>query len=94
MAGQKISIHLQNVIRCLKFLMSHAGFWHNQTYKPSCVFNENEHRVYNEIYTNKWWWKQQKEYPFQATIMPILLLSKKIVMNLSHGDQFISHLRT
>ena len=43
MARQKISIHLQNVIGCLEFLMSHPGFRHNQTYEPSCVYNENEH---------------------------------------------------
>ena len=43
MAGQEISIYLQNVMGCLEFLMSHPSFWHNQTYEPSCVFNENEY---------------------------------------------------
>ena len=43
MTGQKISIHLQNVIGYLKFLISHPGFWHNQIYKPSYIFNENKH---------------------------------------------------
>ena len=54
MAGRKISIHFQNVIGCLKFRIGHPGFWHNQTYKPSCVYNENEHRVYNEMHTGEW----------------------------------------
>ena len=34
--------------------MGHPGFWHNQTYEPSCVFNKNEHRVYNEMHSGKW----------------------------------------
>ena len=43
MAGREISIHLQNVIGCLKFLIGHSGVWHNQTYEPPCVYNENRH---------------------------------------------------
>ena len=87
MARREISIHLQNLIGCLKFLMGHPGFRHNQTYKPSCVYNENEHRVYNEMHTGEWWWKQQKEHPPQATIIPILISSDKTVMSLSHVNQ-------
>ena len=87
MAGQKIAIHLRNVMRCLEFLMKHPGFRHNQTFEPSYVYNENEERVYNKMHTGKWWWKQQKEHPPQATIIPILISSDKTVMSLSHGDQ-------
>ena len=43
MTRQEISIYLQNVIEYLEFLMGYLGFWHNQTYKPSCAFNENEY---------------------------------------------------
>lgn len=39
------------------------------------------------MHTGKWWWKQQKEHPPQATIIPILISSDKTVMSLSHGDQ-------
>ena len=41
MARQEIAIHLQNVVRCLEFLMKHLGFWHNQTFELSCIYNEN-----------------------------------------------------
>ncbi len=67
--------------------MGHPGFWHNQTYEPSCIYNENERQIYNEMHTGEWWWKQQKKYPPQATIIPILILSDKTVMSLSHEDQ-------
>ena len=87
MAGREISIHSQNVIRCLKFLMGHLGFWHNQTYEPFCVYNENEHQAYNEIHTGEWWWKQQKEHCPQATIISILISSDKTVIRLSYGNQ-------
>ena len=53
-ARQKIAIHLQNVMGCLKFLMAHPGFWHNQTYGLFCIYNENKQQIYNEMYTNEW----------------------------------------
>lgn len=49
-ALQEISLHLQNMIGCLEFLIGYLGFWYNQTHKHSYIFNENEHEVYNEIY--------------------------------------------
>ena len=42
MAGQKIAIHLQNMMGCLKFLMAHPSFRNNQTYKPSYICNKNK----------------------------------------------------
>ena len=53
MARQEISIHSQNVIECLKFLIDHLGFQHNQTYEHFCVFNENKHQVYNKMHTGE-----------------------------------------
>ena len=50
---REIAIHLQNMVGCLKFLMRHPGFWHNQTFEPSYIYNENEKRVYNEMYTGR-----------------------------------------
>ena len=54
MARREIAIHSQNVVGCLEFLMRHPGFRHNQTFEPSCVYNENEERVYNEMHTGEW----------------------------------------
>ena len=53
MAEQEIAIHLQNVMDYFKFFMAHPGFWYNQIYEPSHIYNENEQQVYNEIYINK-----------------------------------------
>ncbi len=39
------------------------------------------------MHTGEWWWKQQKEHPFQATIIPILISNDKMVMSPSHEDQ-------
>ena len=54
MTEREILIHSQNVIRCLQFLMGYPSFLYNQTYKPSRIYNESEHQVYNEIYTGEW----------------------------------------
>ena len=70
-----------------QIFIRHPGFQHNQIFKPSCVYNENEEQVYNEMHTGKWWWKQQKEHFPQATIIPILISSDKTIMRLSHRDQ-------
>ncbi len=86
-ARQEIAIHSQNIVGCLKFFMEHPGFLHNQIYELSCIYNKNDLQIYNKMHTGKWWWKQQKEYPHQATIILILISSDKTVMNLSHGDQ-------
>ena len=53
MARQEIAIYSRNVMRCLKFLMRHPGFWHNQTFEPFCVYNDNDERVYNEMHTGE-----------------------------------------
>ncbi len=63
------------------------SFWHNQIYKPSRIYIENDQQVYNEMHTGEWWWKQQKEHPLQATIIPILISSDITVIIFRHGDQ-------
>ncbi len=67
--------------------MGHPDFWHNQTYEPSYIYNKNEQQAYNEMHIGEWWWKQQKEHPPQATIIPILILIVKTIINFNHGDQ-------
>ncbi len=42
------------MIGCLEFLIDYPGFWYNQTYKLSYIFNENEHWVYNKMHTGEW----------------------------------------
>ncbi len=53
MARLEMPIHSPNVIGCLKFLIGYPGFWHNQTNEPSRIYNENDQRVYNEMYTSE-----------------------------------------
>ncbi len=54
MAEQEISIHLQNLIGCLKLLMDLPDFWNNLSYKLFRVYNENEHQIYNKMHTGEW----------------------------------------
>ncbi len=54
MADQEIAIHLRIIVGCLKFFMRYLSFWHNQIYKPSRIYNENEQQVYNEMHTDEW----------------------------------------
>ena len=36
-----------------KFLMKYPGFWHNQIYKSSYIYNKNNLQVYNKMHMNK-----------------------------------------
>ncbi len=54
-AAQSLTIQSRNVIDCLRFFMGHLGFWKNQTYQPSRIYNQNDARVYNEMHTGNWW---------------------------------------
>ncbi len=69
--------------------MGHPGFWENQTYQSFRIYNQNDDRVYNEMYTGNWWQEKQKELLARAIIIPILLASDKTIMSLSHGDQVL-----
>ena len=53
--GQEISIQLQNVLNCIKFLVEYPSFQHKQTYELYFVYNQNKDQVYNEMYTRDWW---------------------------------------
>ncbi len=86
-ARQEIAIQSRNVINCVEFLIGHPGFQYNQIYEPSHIYNQNKHRVYNEMHTGNWWLKQQMEHPPRARIILILLSSDKTVISPSHGDQ-------
>ncbi len=41
------------------------------------------------MYTGNWWWEKQKKLPIKATIIPILLVSDKTKISLSHRDQVL-----
>ena len=51
-AGQNLTIQSRNVIDCLRFFIGHPGFWENQTYQLSRIYNQNDDRVYNEMHTS------------------------------------------
>ena len=53
MARREIVIYLQNMMRYLKILIKYLGFWHNQIFEPSYVYNENKEQIYNEIHIGK-----------------------------------------
>ncbi len=67
--------------------MGHPDLQYKQIYEPCHVYNQNEYRVYNKMHTGDGWWKQQMKHLLGATIIPILLLSNKIIMSLSNRDQ-------
>lgn len=38
-AGENLIIQCQNIIDYLRFFIGYPGFWENQTYQPSGIYN-------------------------------------------------------
>ena len=49
-AGQNLTIQSRNLIDCLRFFMGYPGFWKNQIYQSSCIYNQKDDWVYNEMH--------------------------------------------
>lgn len=50
LVGQNLTIQSQNMIDYLRFFIRISGFWENQTYKLSCIYNQNKAYIYNKIH--------------------------------------------
>lgn len=61
----------------------------NQTYQSSCIYNQKDNQIYNEIYTGNWSLIEQKKLLDSAKIIPILLTCNKTIINLNHGDEVL-----
>ena len=67
--------------------MGYPRFQENQTYQLSCIYNQKDDWVFNEIYMGNWCWKKQKKFLVGDIIILILLASDKTMMSLSHRNQ-------
>ena len=76
------------MIHCLRFFIEYPDFQENQTYQLSHIYNQNDDRIYNKMYTSNWWYKEKK-LPARARIIPIFLTNEKTVMSLSYGDKVL-----
>ena len=44
-------------------------------------------RVYSEMHTGKWWWKQQSTLPRGATLVPVICMSDETHLSDFSGDK-------
>lgn len=77
------------MIDCLRFFIGHPGFLQNLTYQLLHVYNQNKDQIYNKIHTGNSCWEKQINFLVGVTIIPILIVSDKTIISLSHGDQVL-----
>jgi hypothetical protein len=79
-------VQYQEVENVIRFFLGHIPFKNNLTYSPIRLWNDNDSRVYTEMWTGDWWWEMQKTLPEGATVVPLLIGIDKTVLTQHHGD--------
>jgi len=77
----------QDVTNVIAFLIGHRPFKDALAYAPKRLYNAENHRVYNELYSGDWWWETQGKLPSGATVVPILIAVDKTQLTMHHGDK-------
>jgi len=83
---QPYAVQYQNVENVVRFLLGHTPFKDNLTYSPVRLWNDNNSRVYTEMWTGDWWWEMQEKLPDGGTVVPLLIGIDKTVLTQHHGD--------
>jgi hypothetical protein len=83
---QPYAVQYQNVENVVRFLLGHTPFKDNLIYSPIRLWNDNNSRVYTEMWTGDWWWEMQEKLPDGGTVVPLLIGIDKTVLTQHHGD--------
>ena len=59
------------------FLLDHESFQKILSYVSVRVKTINDNRVYNEMHTKNWWWKEQNELFIKVIMILILIVTDK-----------------
>ena len=84
----KNTVFFRDVLRCAQFLLQYLPFQDHMGYAPVQQHTEGSMRVFNQMWTGDWWWKQQIEIADGGTIVPLLFASDKTHLTNFSGDKF------
>jgi hypothetical protein len=68
MVTETVELWLRDPVECVKELFSNPAFKEDMHYKPQKVYSEGSRteRVYDEMWTGRWWWKTQVSADLQS----------------------------
>jgi hypothetical protein len=61
MVTETVELWLRDPVECVRELFSNPTFKEDIKYGPQKVYTDESRteRIYNEMWTGKWWWKMQ-----------------------------------
>ena len=85
------TFYYRNVMKMIEFLIRHELFKNNLTYAPVQTYSSKDKArcMYNELHTENWWWKIQKQLSHDITIISLLLETDKTLLIMLHDDQLM-----
>ncbi|KAI0635789.1 hypothetical protein C8Q77DRAFT_1052098 [Trametes polyzona] len=86
-ADEAFDVFYRDIISCVRALFGDPEFTSLLVFTPERHYADVDrtHRVYFDMHTGKWWWRQQKEMERRnpgATIIPIIIASDKTQLTL------------
>ena len=85
------TFYYRNVMKTVEFLIRHELFKNNLIYASVQAYSlkDKAKHMYNELHTENWWWKTQKQLSHDITIISLLLETDKTLLIMLHDDQSV-----
>jgi len=81
------TLYYSDIFKCVQFILAHLPFQAHLNFKPVCLADSENRRVYSEMNTGDWWWDTQDQLRAGATIVPVICASNKTHLTNDSGDQ-------
>jgi hypothetical protein len=81
-----VNFNYQNSKNDIRFLLDHKFFESHFSYNFVRQYNDDDERIFNEMHIDDWWWKTQKKFSKQTTIISIFIAIDKIMLTQHHDD--------
>ncbi len=75
--GIKCEFWCRDPLQCIRFIIGHAPFKDHLKYAPEKVYGDGG-RLYNEMWTGDWWWREQVSVPFSTDMQGPLLITAEV----------------
>ncbi|KAI0074716.1 hypothetical protein K474DRAFT_1601024, partial [Panus rudis PR-1116 ss-1] len=91
MLTERLELWKRNPVDCVRELLGNPTFRNHLNYAPEKVYGEafeqDEARIWSEMWTGDWWWDVQDRLEPGSTIAPIVLASDKTHLTNFSGDK-------
>jgi hypothetical protein len=84
-----VKVQYRDVIKRIKFLLSHQSFIRDLFYAFIRQFNDNNERIYTKMHIEDWWWKTQKKIFEKTIIISFFITSNKTMLSQHQNNRTI-----